>query len=45
MLRGTLEGVDVQAAIIDLQKTMVTLQAAQASFTRLSQLSLFDLLR
>lgn len=45
VLRGTIEGVDVQAAIVDLQKTMVTLQAAQASFTRLSQLSLFDLLR
>ncbi|MFD1610229.1 flagellar hook-associated protein FlgL [Sphingomonas tabacisoli] len=40
--RGNLEGVDVQAAVTDLQKTMLTLQATQASFSKLSQLSLFD---
>lgn len=40
--RGNLEGVDIQAAVTDLQKTMLTLQATQASFTKLSQLSLFD---
>jgi flagellar hook-associated protein 3 FlgL len=40
--RGNLEGVDIQSAVTDLQKTMLTLQATQASFTKLSQLSLFD---
>jgi flagellar hook-associated protein 3 FlgL len=43
--RGNLEGVNVEAAITDLQKTMLTLQATQASFTQLSQLSLFDYIR
>lgn len=43
--RGSLEGVDVQTAVTDLQKTMLALQATQASFTKLSQLSLFDYLR
>jgi hypothetical protein len=43
--RGNLEGVDIQAAVTDLQKTMLTLQATQASFTKLSQLSLFDYIR
>lgn len=43
--RGTLEGVDIQAAVLELQKTMTTLQATQASFARLTQLSVFDYLR
>jgi flagellar hook-associated protein 3 FlgL len=43
--RGSLEGVDVQTAVTDLQKTMLALQATQASFTKLSQLSLFDYIR
>jgi flagellar hook-associated protein 3 FlgL len=43
--RGSLEGVNVEAAITELQKTMVTLQAAQASFARLTQLSVFDYIR
>jgi flagellar hook-associated protein 3 FlgL len=43
--RGSLEGVDVQTAVTDLQKTMLALQATQASFSKLSQLSLFDYIR
>lgn len=43
--RSTLEGVDVQSAVLELQRSMTTLQATQASFSRLSQLSLFDYLR
>lgn len=43
--RGALEGVDVQAAVTELQKTLLALQATQASFTRLTQLSVFDYLR
>lgn len=43
--RGTLEGVNIEAAITELQKTMTTLQATQASFARLTQLSVFDYLR
>lgn len=43
--RGSIEGVDIQSAVTDLQKTMLTLQATQASFTKLSQLSLFDYIR
>ncbi|MGV2481572.1 UNVERIFIED_CONTAM: flagellar biosynthesis protein FlgL, partial [Salmonella enterica subsp. enterica serovar Weltevreden] len=43
--RGTLEGVDIQSAVLELQKTMTTLQATQASFARLTQLSVFDYLR
>lgn len=43
--RGELEGVDVQAAITDLQQTMLALQATQASFSKLSQLTLFDYIR
>lgn len=43
--RGGLEGVDIETAVINLQKTMLALQASQASFTRLSQLSLFDYIR
>ena len=43
--RGSLEGTDIQSAVIELQKTMLTLQATQASFSQLSQLSLFDYIR
>jgi flagellar hook-associated protein 3 FlgL len=39
-----LEDTDVTAAITELQKTMTVLQATQASFSKLSSLSLFDYL-
>ncbi len=38
-------GTDMAAAIAGLQEIMVVLEASQASFARLSSLSLFDLLR
>ena len=44
-LRSGLEDTDVTAAITELQKTMTTLQSTQASFTKLSSLSLFDYLK
>ena len=40
--RGALEGTDIQSAVIEMQKTLLTLQATQASFSQLSQLSLFN---
>ena len=40
-----IDGYDDTAAILELQKTMTVLQATQASFGKLSQLSLFDYLR
>lgn len=43
--RQGIDGVDVAAAITELQKTLTVLQATQASFTKLSGLSLFDYLR
>lgn len=43
--RSALEDTDVTAAITDLQKTMTVLQATQASFTKLSSLSLFNYLK
>jgi flagellar hook-associated protein 3 FlgL len=43
--RGGLEGTDIQTAVIQLQKTMLALDATQASFSKLSQLSLFDYIR
>jgi flagellar hook-associated protein 3 FlgL len=43
--RSALEDTDVTATITELQKTMTILSATQASFTKLSQLSLFDYLR
>jgi flagellar hook-associated protein 3 FlgL len=46
--QGRLEGStadDMAAAITELQKTMTVLQATQASFSKLSGLSLFDYLR
>lgn len=43
--RSALEDTDISTAITQLQKTMTVLQATQASFTKLGQLSLFDYLR
>lgn len=43
--RSAIEDTDVTQAITDLQKTMTILSAAQASFTRLSSLSLFNYLK
>lgn len=43
--RGNIEGVDVQEAVVEMQKTMLALEATQASFSKLSQLSLFDYIR
>jgi len=43
--RSGLEDTDLTAAIADLQKTMTVLSATQASFAKLSQLSLFSYLR
>lgn len=44
-LRSSIEDVDVTKAITELQKTITVLSATQASFSKLSQLSLFDYLR
>jgi flagellar hook-associated protein 3 FlgL len=44
-LRSQVEDVDVTSAVADLQKTMTILSATQASFTKLSGLSLFDYLK
>jgi flagellar hook-associated protein 3 FlgL len=43
--RSALEDTDVTTAITQLQQTMTVLQATQASFTKLSSLSLFDYLK
>ncbi|WP_298809828.1 flagellar hook-associated protein FlgL [uncultured Sphingomonas sp.] len=43
--RSDMEDVDVTTAITELQKTMTILSATQASFSKLSQLSLFDYIR
>ena len=43
--RTGLEDTDISTTITQLQKTMTVLQATQASFTKLGQLSLFDYLR
>lgn len=43
--RSNLEDTDITATIANLQKASTVLQATQASFARLSQLSLFDYLR
>ncbi|MGC6400432.1 flagellar hook-associated protein FlgL [Sphingomonas sp. FW199] len=42
---SSIEDVDVTKAVTELQKTLTILQATQSSFTRLSQLTLFDQLR
>lgn len=43
--RSTVEDVDLAATISDFQQTLTVLQATQASFTKLTALSLFDYLR
>jgi flagellar hook-associated protein 3 FlgL len=43
--RSGIEDADVTETVIELQKTMTILQATQASFSKLSSLSLFDYLR
>jgi flagellar hook-associated protein 3 FlgL len=43
-LRSSLEDTDVTAAVSELQKTMTILSATQASFTKLTSLSLFTYL-
>ena len=43
--RGGLEDADPTETIVELQKTMTILQATQASFSKLSSLSLFTYLR
>lgn len=43
--RGGLEDADITATVTELQKTITILQATQASFSKLSGLSLFDYLR
>jgi flagellar hook-associated protein 3 FlgL len=43
--RSAMEDADPTQVITDLQKTMTILSAAQASFTKLTSLSLFDYLR
>lgn len=42
--RSALEDTDITATITELQKTMTVLQATQASFSKLSSLSLFNYL-
>ncbi len=44
-LRSAVEDTDLTAAITELQKTLTILQATQASFTKLTELSLFNYLR
>lgn len=43
--RTALEDTDITTAVTQLQKTLTILQATQASFTKLTSLSLFDYLR
>ena len=43
--RSSLEEPDIATTITELQKTMTVLSATQASFTKLSSLSLFDYLK
>jgi len=43
--RSGLEDADVTTTVAELQKTLTILQATQASFTKLSNLSLFDYLK
>ncbi|WP_066781136.1 flagellar hook-associated protein FlgL [Sphingomonas sp. CCH5-D11] len=43
--RSGIEDADPTETIVELQKTMTVLQATQASFSKLSSLSLFDYLR
>lgn len=43
--RSAIEDTDITSAIAELQKTITVLQATQASFTKLTELSLFNYLR
>ncbi|WP_448502391.1 flagellin N-terminal helical domain-containing protein [Sphingomonas sp.] len=43
--RSGMEDTDISAAVTELQKTLTVLQATQASFGKLTALSLFDYLR
>jgi flagellar hook-associated protein 3 FlgL len=43
--RAALDEPDIAATVTELQKTLTVLQATQASFTKLSGMSLFDYLR
>lgn len=43
--RAGIEDTDIASAVTELQKTLTVLQATQASFTKLTALSLFDYLR
>ncbi|MCW3846892.1 flagellin [Sphingomonas sp. LB-2] len=43
--RTAIEDTDIPSAVAELQKTLTVLQATQASFTKLSGMSLFDYLR
>ena len=44
-LRGNLEQVDITEAVVQLQQMMTALSATQASFSKLSSLSLFDYIK
>ena len=44
-IRSSLEDTDIATAITELQKTLTVLQATQASFAKLTELSLFNYLR
>ena len=44
-LRSSVEDIDITSSIAELQKIMTVLSATQASFSKLSGLSLFDYLR
>lgn len=43
--RSELEDTDIASAVTELQKTLTVLQATQASFAKLTSMSLFDYLR
>lgn len=43
--RASIEDTDIASAVTELQKTLTVLQATQASFTKLTAMSLFDYLR
>jgi len=43
--RGALEGTDITSTVAKLQANLLSLQAAQAIFSRINQSTLFDLLR
>ncbi len=44
-LQGAIEDTDIATTIAELQKTLTVLSATQASFTKLTSMSLFDYLR